>query len=128
MGTQKESLQLQGELETLGAEIQKLRQPGKFLILPDDLKVRVLRLQHAGLTFGEIRRVTGVQSKSLKAWAKKMSPSPMQRSFRVVKLSDERPETPAPMTLTFRFSSGRVTVDVAVAALSPELLRVLTSC
>jgi hypothetical protein len=128
MKSQQGSIQLKSDLETLGAEIQKRRQPGSILALPDELKVRVLQLHQAGVSCGEIRRVTGVQSKSLKAWAKNMSPAPTQRSFRVVKLSDERPETPAPMTLTFRFASGRVTVDVAVAALSPELLRVLTSC
>ena len=122
MRAQQGSLQLKSELETLGAEIQKRRQPGSMLALPDELKVRILQLQQAGVSCGEIRRVTGVQSKSLNAWAKKMSPSPMQRSFRIVKLSDERPDTPAPKTLTFRFTSGRVTVDVAVAALTPELL------
>jgi hypothetical protein len=44
--------------------------------LPDDLKVRISRLRHAGVSFSDIRRVTGVQANSIKAWAKKLPRHP----------------------------------------------------
>lgn len=128
MQSHQENVQLQSELEVLGAQIQKLRQPGMLLILPDDLKVRLCRLRQSGVSFSDIRRVTGVQANSIKAWAKKMPPV-TSRPFRVVTVSEEcREAEPTASVLTFRFASGKVTVDVPVSALSSELLRALTSC
>lgn len=128
MKLHREQPQLTAELESVGEEIQRLREPGRHLRLPEDLKVRICSLHQAGLTFGEIRRVTGVQSASVKAWTKKSGLASMARPFRVVTVEEKSAPPPPAQTLTFRFASGRVTVEVAVSALSPELLGVLTSC
>lgn len=120
--------QLSTELESLGKEIHGLREPGRHLRLPEDLKVRMCRLHQAGVALGEIRRVTGVQSGSVKAWTKKSASASMPRPFRIVKVEEESALPQPSQAVTFRFASGKVTVEVAVSALSPELLRVLTSC
>jgi hypothetical protein len=116
------------ELACLAEEIRNLREPGKYLRMPDDMKVRICRLQQAGISTSAIRRATGVNPASIKSWSRTRQPTLMPRPFRVVTVEEEPCATPASQTLTFRFASGKVTVDVAVAALSPELLQVLTSC
>ena len=128
MKLQRVKLQSSSELERLGEEIHRLREPGRHLMLPDDLKVMVCRLHQAGATFAEIRRVTGVQSASIRAWSKKVTLALIPRPFRIVTVEEPRAQETPTSTLTFRFASGKVTVDVPLAALSPELMRVLTSC
>jgi len=128
MKSQRAQPLLSTELKALGSEVQSLREPGKHLCLPEDLKVRICRVHQAGVTFGEIRRFTGVQSGSVKTWMKQMAPASMARPFHIVRVEEESALPQSAQTLTFRFESGKVTVDVAASALSPELLRVLTSC
>jgi hypothetical protein len=128
MKLQRVEPERQKELECLGEEIRRLRQPGRHLMLPGDLKVRICRLHQAGVTLAEIRRVTGVESASIKAWMKKSQSASTTRPFKVVTVEEPRVECQQSETLTFRFASGKVTVEVALSALSPELLRVLTSC
>ena len=128
MKLQRVKLRSSSELERLGEEIHRLREPGRHLMLPDDLKVMVCRLHQAGATFAEIRRVTGVQSASIRAWSKKVTLALIPRPFRIVTVQERSVEVNPISTLTFRFASGNVTVDVPLAALSPELMRVLTSC
>ena len=128
MKLQRVKLQSSSELERLGEEIHRLREPGRHLMLPDDLKVMVCRLHQAGATFAEIRRVTGVQSASIRAWSKKVTLALIPRPFRIVTVQERSVEVNPISTLTFRFASGNVTVDVPLTALSPELMRVLTSC
>lgn len=128
MKLQRVKLQSSSELERLGEEIHRLREPGRHLMLPDDLKVMICRLHQAGATFAEIRRVTGVQSASIRAWSKKVTLALIPRPFRIVTVQERSVEVNPISTLTFRFASGNVTVDVPLAALSPELMRVLTSC
>ena len=128
MKLQQVNSQTSTELERLAEEIRKLRVPGKYLKLPDDLKVRICGLQQAGISPGVIQRATGVQPGSLKAWSKTCKPALMPRPFRIVTIEEDTKTTPATHTLTFRFASGKVTADVPVSALSPELLQVLISC
>ena len=128
MKLQRVKLQSSSELERLGEEIHRLREPGRHLMLPDDLKVMICRLHQAGATFAEIRRVTGVQSASIRAWSKKVTLALIPRPFKIVTVEERSVEVNPISTLTFRFASGNVTVDVPLAALSPELMRVLTSC
>ena len=128
MKLQRVKLQSSSELERLGEEIHRLREPGRHLMLPDDLKVMICRLHQAGATFAEIRRVTGVQSASIRAWSKKVTLALIPRPFRIVTVQERSVEVNPISTLTFRFASGNVTVDVPLSALSPELMRVLTSC
>ena len=128
MKLQRVKRQPSSELERLGEEIHRLREPGRHLMLPDDLKVMICRLHQAGATFAEIRRVTGVQSASIRAWSKKVTLALIPRPFKIVTVEERSVEVNPISTLTFRFASGNVTVDMPLAALSPELMRVLTSC
>ncbi len=116
------------ELALLGEEIHRLREPGRYLKLPDDLKVRICNLHQAGISLGEIRRVTGVQSSSIKAWKRNNIADAVPRPFKIVEVEERGADLPLGEVLTFRFASGKVTVDVSVSALSPELLQILTSC
>jgi transposase-like protein len=128
MKLQQVHTQTSTELECLAEEIRKLRVPGRNLRLPDDLKFRIVGLRQAGMSIGAICRATGIQPASLQAWSQRCRPEMMPRPFRVVTLEEDSETTPASQTLIFRFASGKVTVDVPVSALSPELLRVLISC
>jgi hypothetical protein len=98
------------------------------LMLPEDLKLRICRLHQTGTTFAQIRRVTGVQSTSIRAWTKKGKSGSMIRPFKIVTVEERQAEDQPSETVTFRFASGKVTMEVALSALSPQLLRVLTSC
>jgi hypothetical protein len=128
MKLQQVNPQTSTELACLAEEIRNLRVPGKYLRMPDNLKVRICRLQQAGISPSAIRRATGVNPASIRSWSKTRQLALMPRPFRVVTVEEQPIATPASQTLTFRFASGEVTVDVALSALSPELLRVLTSC
>ena len=90
MKLERVKLQSSSELERLGEEIHRLREPGRHLMLPDDLKVMICRLHQAGATFAEIRRVTGVQSVSIKAWSKKIASVLIPRPFRIVTVEERQ--------------------------------------
>lgn len=128
MKTHRVMLPTSSELESLGEEIQKLREPGRHLRLPEDLKIRICRLHKAGATCAQIRRATGVQGVSIKTWMKKCAPVLLSRPFRVVTVEEGIAAVAPVKMLTFRFAAGKVTVEIATSELTPELVRVLTTC
>lgn len=128
MKMQRVQLPPPSELESLGEEIRKLREPARHLRMPEDLKIRICRLHKAGATSAQIRRATGVQPVSLKTWMKKCAPAVLSRPFRVVTVQENVAAVPPVKMLTFRLAAGKVTVEVATSELTPELMRILTSC
>lgn len=110
------------ELDLIACEIKKLRIPGRKLILPEDLKWRLCKLYEGGVSLGAIRGATGVQGVSLKSWMKTSS-NAKTRPFRVLKVVDAPPALEG--TATFRYDEKKVTVDIPIAFLSAEFLKVL---
>lgn len=110
------------ELELIACEIKKLRIPGKKLSLPEDLKWRLCKLYEAGVSLSAIRGATGVQGVSLKGWMK-ASPSSKPRPFRVLQVVEAPPALVG--SATFRYEEKKVTVDIPMAFLSAEVLKVL---
>lgn len=110
------------ELDLIACEIKKLRVPGRKLSLPEDLKCRLCKLYESGVSLGSIRSATGVQGVSLKSWMK-TSPHAKTRPFRVLKVVDAPPALEG--TATFRYQEKKVTVDIPLAFLSTDVLKVL---
>ncbi len=131
MGIVKENQIL--ELQRLSKEVNSLRTPGTKTLLPEDLKLRILRLWKSGVTFAEIRRATGVQPGSLRNWQAKTKIEPISRPLSILSVveckdaSIEKEERSL-STVKFQYAQGKVTVEVPIAALSPDLLARLTAC
>jgi hypothetical protein len=110
------------ELELIACEIKKLRIPGRKLSLPEDLKCRLCKLYEAGVSLSVIRSATGVQGVSLKSWMKTSS-RVEPRPFRVLQVVDAPPALEG--MATFRYGEKKVTVDIPLAFLSAEIVKVL---
>jgi hypothetical protein len=125
------------ELKELAAEVSRLRVKGRQLRLPDDLKMRICRLWKSGVTFAKIRKATEIQGVSIRSWAKKIDKPRQKRSFRILNVvsdlpeSGENPSSPSSSKetpLVFRYGQGLATLEVLPSQLNPELMRILALC
>jgi hypothetical protein len=137
---EKREFVLKRELEELSLAVCALRVPGKKLLLPDDLKLRVCRLWKSGVSFAEIRRFTRIQSVTIRGWERNRETVLQKRPFQILKIAPDVEkgsvlQTPAQQQENFKsvqkplvFRYERVVLEIVASQLTADLMRILVQC
>ena len=128
-------------LKKLGEEVEAFRVAGRKLQLPNDLKVRICKHWHDGVSLAVLRKATGISDTRIRIWSKKLDTAQSKKSFRVFQVENNSEHKFAIPTqfqkqqlnnsqapLLFRYADGRAVLEIQPSQLTPELMRILALC